>query len=104
MFSSFVEPLDPAIGSLFVVFLFYRTAGSSHRFLVSGNPVLSNCWSRPSVPCKRYSCFIELLEPAIGSSFVVFSIYRTAGPSHRFLVCSISVLLNCWSQPPVLRL
>src|SRR5699024_11593022 len=72
MFSSFVEPLEPATGSSFVVFSLYRTAGSSHRFFVCSISVLSNCWIKLSVLCLQYFFFIELLNQAIGSLFALF--------------------------------
>src|SRR5699024_509015 len=96
MFSSFVEPLEPATGSSFVVFSLYRTAGSSHRFFVCSISVLSNCWIKLSVLCLQYFLFIELLNQAIGSLFAVFPfysdkrLYLTPGTYTATDVCNIS--------------
>src|SRR5699024_11579438 len=69
-------------------------AGASHRFFVCSFLFISNCWGQPLVPRLQFSCFIEPLVPATGSSIVVFSFYRTAGSSYRFFVCSIPVLFQ----------
>src|SRR5699024_1944846 len=87
-----------AIVFLFVFFCFYCTCCLCYWFVVFFFLVLSNFCAMLSVLCLQFSCFIELLGQATGSLFAVFSFYRAAGSSYRFLVCSFLVISNCWAM------
>src|SRR5699024_269865 len=46
---------------------------------------------------------MEPVESACGSSFHVFSVYRTGRPRQRFFISHFPHLLNRWTMPAVLR-
>src|SRR5699024_10715107 len=46
---------------------------------------------------------MEPVESASGSSFHVFSVYRTGRPRQRFFISHFLRLLNRWTMPAILR-
>src|SRR5699024_3806367 len=92
LISRFIEPLDAAIGSSYIAFVFCRTGGSVYRFCIHCILVLSNRWMSLAVLHTFHSRFVEPMEVARSSSYIAFAIYRTGGSVYRFFILFILFL------------
>src|SRR5699024_3361815 len=77
LISRFIEPLDAAIRSSYVAFVFCRTDGRVYPFFLHFIRAFETRSACLSVLHTFHSRFIEPVDVAISSSFVDYKDYRT---------------------------